>query len=367
MFRRPCTNCTLLLERQALEWGKSYVFRSCADIHIVEPSVPTGANKCSGHGEWNHEEKVCFCERKRSGKWCQYQHDCQDDSDCMNGGKCTPGGVNPRTKSCFCPFGYFGINCENEPVVQEDTQCFKYSAPAAEDGQFTHGLFNQSCYKKSILSESDFVYSRVVDDQMEIVLDYKTESYVAFGWRPLSIPETCRLFPDLAATALEQSTEAKNAGYLKSALEAPLHPMDCTDIVMASVINGSYLHVEDMYTRDRSTPLRDEVVDGEQSLTAAYGVQRDGRTIVAFRRGIREIEPSDHPLGPGKIFAIYAKGQTPGAYKHVAPSGIDKHARTADTTSFYPNDQFKYHGMKWVKEALWSIQVMVATRLDRWT
>jgi hypothetical protein len=42
-----------------------------------------------------------------------------------------------------------------------------------------------------------------------------------------------------------------------------------------------------MYTRDRSTPLNDGLLDGEQSLTAAYGMQRDGRTIVMFRRGIR--------------------------------------------------------------------------------
>lgn len=74
--------------------------------------------------------------------------------------------------------------------------------------------------------------------------------------------------------------------------------MDCTDIVMASVVEGNYLHIEDMYTRDRSTPIIDDILDGEQSLTASYGIQRDGRTIVMFRRGIREIEPSDHPLGP---------------------------------------------------------------------
>ena len=63
-----------------------------------------------------------------------------------------------------------------------------------------------------------------------------------------------------------------------------------------------------MYTRDRSTPLLDTYFEGEFSLTAAFGVERDGRTIVMFRRNIREIEPSDHPLGPGKISGIYAKG-----------------------------------------------------------
>lgn len=46
-------------------------------------------------------------------------------------------------------------------------------------------------------------------------MDYQTESWIALGWRPLNIPETCRLFPDLSYTALEQSAAAKNGGYCK--------------------------------------------------------------------------------------------------------------------------------------------------------
>jgi len=30
-----CSNCTIRLVRQALEWGSSYVFWSCADVNIV--------------------------------------------------------------------------------------------------------------------------------------------------------------------------------------------------------------------------------------------------------------------------------------------------------------------------------------------
>ena len=82
--------------------------------------------------------------------------------------------------------------------------------------------------------------------------------------------------------------------------------MDCTDIISATVVDGRS-NIQDMYTRDRSTPLRDTYFEGEFSLTAAFGVERDGRTIVMFRRNIREIEPSDHPLGPGKISGIYGK------------------------------------------------------------
>lgn len=55
-----------------------------------------------------------------------------------------------------------------------------------------------------------------------------------------------------------------------------------------------------------------------------------------------EIEPSDHPLGPGKIFMIYAKGQTAGSYEHSVKSGLEsgKHK----DTDFYRRDQLKYHG-----------------------
>lgn len=118
--------------------------------------------------------------------------------------------------------------------------------------------------------------------------------------------------------------------------------MDCTDIVMASVVDNDFLHIEDMYTRDRSTPLNDDLLDGEQSLTAAYGLQQDGRTVVMFRRGIREIEPSDHPLGPGQMHVIHAKGQTQGSYKHSAPSALEK--KQTVKTDFYKNDQWRYHG-----------------------
>ncbi|VDP00878.1 unnamed protein product [Heligmosomoides polygyrus] len=38
-FTRACSECTVLLERQALEWGKSYRFRSCADVNVLE-TVP---------------------------------------------------------------------------------------------------------------------------------------------------------------------------------------------------------------------------------------------------------------------------------------------------------------------------------------
>lgn len=77
---------------------------------------------------------------------------------------------------------------------------------------------------------------------------------------------------------------------------------------MASVTDDNKLHIEvgrtsmsigtrsmvvdaqDMYSRD-GTPVADDMrgLDGEQSLGAAIGWQRDGRTIVMFRRAIRGV------------------------------------------------------------------------------
>ena len=67
--------------------------------------------------------------------------------------------------------------------------------------------------------------------------------------------------------------------------------MDCVDLVMGSVVDGTFLHIADMYSRDKSSPLKDGWLDGEESLSAAYGFKSGtNRTILMFRR-----------LVPGKI------------------------------------------------------------------
>jgi hypothetical protein len=54
----------------------------------------------------------------------------------------------------------------------------------------------------------------------------------------------------------------------------------------------------------------------------------------------------DHPLGPGKVFVIHAKGQKQGAYSHVAPSALEKNQVTK--REFYKNDQWRYHGSEFL-------------------
>ncbi|VDM38295.1 unnamed protein product [Toxocara canis] len=315
---KPCHHCTILLERQALEWGNTYLFHSCADVNVLEQQ-PNEHQKCSMNGK--QENGKCICKRLYSGDICQY------------------------------------LAFESKPDVSE---CFNYDYPVDETKFNNYGLFNEKCFRRIALNDNDNVYSRVVGDEVEIILDYKGTTWVGLGWRPLNIDRSCRLFPDLENVRRKRSpTEAalsdddeplqpvpmpkmpKDNGFLTSALQAPLHPMDCTDIVTGAVVEGRS-RINDMYTRDRSTPLVDTLLDGEESFSAAYGIEQDGRTIIMFRRRIAEIEPSDHPLGPGKLFVIYAKGQTSDGINNVPHLAAD--AGNFSNHDFYRSDQLRYHG-----------------------
>ncbi|EJD75614.1 DOMON domain-containing protein [Loa loa] len=370
---RPCASCIVLLERQALEWGQAYGFRSCADVNIIQ-EVPKDDERCSKHGDYENGE--CKCRHSYSGKLCQYKDYCSTDEDCLNDGKCIKESNDIVRRTCYCAFGYFGQNCDRTfDAKPENDKCFNYNYPKDEDNYNKYGLFDEECFKKTMLNDDDFVYSRIVRDELEIILDYKSTSWISIGWRPMEIDRSCRLFPDLENTRYKRDTKGvliphstirmneslnqnlanpnlmpvpmpklpENNGLLRAALQAPLHPMDCTDIVIGSVRDGRS-RINDMYTRDRSTPLHDIWLDGEESFSAAYGIERDGRTIVMFRRRIAEIEPSDHPLGPGEIFVIYAKGQTMGSYSHAVKSALDQ--GPISDYNFYKHDEVKYHGNK---------------------
>lgn len=65
----PCKGCTIRLVRQAGEWGKSYLFWSCADIDLI--SVQEFTVVCSGRG--HIERGHCVCDHLYSGNVCQYQ------------------------------------------------------------------------------------------------------------------------------------------------------------------------------------------------------------------------------------------------------------------------------------------------------
>ena len=59
--------------------------------------------------------------------------------------------------------------------------------------------------------------------------------------------------------------------------------MDCVDIVIGAA-HGSQSRILDYYTRDRSTPRTDDFYGGEDSLTAAVGMEQNGMTYIKVRR-----------------------------------------------------------------------------------
>ena len=65
----------------------------------------------------------------------------------------------------------------------------------------------------------------------------------------------------------------------------PIHPMDCTDIVIA-MARGGQNRIYDYYTRDRATPQMDSFYGGQDSLTAAVAKEENGITTIRWRKPI---------------------------------------------------------------------------------
>ena len=106
-----------------------------------------------------------------------------------------------------------------------------------------------------------------------------------------------------------------------------LHSMDCTDIVIGtsktigSGTSMKSLHrVYDAYTRDRSTPKRDDFYGGKEDLTGAFAYEdAEGFTVVAFQRKLESSDPTDHTLSKGLTHIIWAYGQGKGELLSQSP------------------------------------------------
>jgi hypothetical protein len=92
----------------------------------------------------------------------------------------------------------------------------------------------------------------------------------------------------------------------------------------------------------RSTPQLDSFYGGRQDLTAALGFERDGQTIILFRRKLNSSDEADHIIGSDPMQIIWARGQEHGKYVHRPASGLEK--ESASIADFYKPDELKYHG-----------------------
>ncbi len=94
--------------------------------------------------------------------------------------------------------------------------------------------------------------------------------------------------------------------------------------------------------KKRSTPQLDSFYGGRQDLTAALGFERDGQTVILFRRKLNSSDEADHIIGADPMQVIWARGQEHGKYVHSPPSGLEK--ESASIADFYKADELKYHG-----------------------
>ena len=79
---------------------------------------------------------------------------------------------------------------------------------------------------------------------------------------------------------------AEEGGAEEGGAAAPLHPMDCTDIIIG-VARGDQYRVIDYYTRDRATPRMDEFYGGQDGITAAIAKEENGVTYVKWRKPLQ--------------------------------------------------------------------------------
>jgi len=287
-----CDKCFLRLQRQASEWAEDYVFRSCADVTLVQQS--SYKEECSGHGTLTAGPPgaACQCQKLYTGNRCQYKVLCDTDEDC-NGSKGQGACVETDNaiysdRKCFCAAGWFGDACEKQ-------------------SDFTSHKFNKSAYIRTQLEthkKAPKLHWIIEDGELEMIVEATTTSWVAVGWRPADLSIACQKFPREAVPPRGQQ----------------IHPMDCTDMVIGMARDGRGF-VADYYTRDRSTPNRDAFWGGEDDLRSGLVYEANGTTTLMFRKSIKG-GVADQSFG-GQMHFIWATGQDKG---------------------FYKADQLKYHG-----------------------
>ncbi|XP_066143136.1 uncharacterized protein [Euwallacea fornicatus] len=188
-----CLNCTLRLLRQALEWGSSYRFWSCADVNIK--ARKEFRESCSNHGRYLLGK--CKCDRLYYGSVCQFRDECLENSDCGAQGVCVDieASTAPQ-RQCYCQLGWFGPGCNKRSPVKS--------------AEIDFDLYNE---RK--LSDTFKLYWRILKDQRELeaVMVVNGTSYAALGWRPLGLTKSCKNFPQIGPVEkVENASEPKSKG-----------------------------------------------------------------------------------------------------------------------------------------------------------
>ena len=234
-------------------------------------------------------------------------------------------------RKCYCKLGYFGKYCKQESAFKEKLKSF-------------------DSYKSVELSDSMSFYWKILESSntIEMVVKSTSKTWIAIGWRPSSLDKSCKQFwghtkNRVPKTVPRFKRQADSDVNKKFAPRGDFHDMDCTDIVIG-VAKGDLGRVVDSYTRDRSTPLPDELYGGENDLQAALAYQDTEGTVMVFRKPLTATHPSDHSIEEGLMHIIWATGQREGQYSHAPRSGLEN--GNPSIPDFYKEDEIKYHGKK---------------------
>ncbi|XP_014667313.1 PREDICTED: uncharacterized protein LOC106808913 [Priapulus caudatus] len=309
--------------RMSSNLPENITFWSCSDVDIIQKAdvdLVGSREFCSGNGDLKNED--CLCDYLYSGERCQFEDECWKDIDCGSGrGECKDTGMigsYPRMQ-CYCRWGYFGKKCSRDSSIMDLN-------------------INPDKYRIYELGRWITVFWRILardasrnrtQDEIEVIIRSVGESYVALGWRPADMTIKCQDFPELPGGFYPG--ENKTSSHLdqphphSGMMQRPLHPMACTDMVIASA-KGNLTRVFDYYSWDMATPRVDEFFGGQDDLLAAIGHERAGVTTVLFRKKLVAMEMSDHSFLNEDMHVIWARGR---AFYH----------------SLYQSDVLKYHGV----------------------
>jgi len=208
-----CELCLVRMQRQALEWGGGYLFRSCAFVSIADDL--DDCQGCSGQGTC--VEGQCQCNRSPAtgfwyGEYCEQEDECDTDADCGEFGVCqdSKAATAPR-KQCFCKKGYFG----DEFVLPGGTPTRKCTRESTLTlGNYSAWESEYAANRVSTPTGNYTVYWNINEEAgyIEYAMSLLSDAWVSTALRPESIVGAPPPSAPAPAPAAEGEAEGEGEG-----------------------------------------------------------------------------------------------------------------------------------------------------------